>query len=481
MKKINFIYSVTEIVKNKADDNIYKYVVLPNNLKFLLISDLNADKSGCSLSVGIGSFDEKINGLAHFLEHLLFMGTEKYPEENAYMDFLNLNNGSSNAYTTDECTVYYFDISNNYIDKGLDMFAQFFISPLFNKDSVDREMSAVNSEFLSNVENENSRMHRILQLCCNKDTRESNFNIGNFETLNIENIRDHVINLYETKYSADKMIGVLYSNKSIEEMEKMINVFNLIKNKNNQIQNINENSDFFYNRFIQYILKVQKINFLHKKIYSFQDIIRNDCKNKIIKYKSIEKSKKLAIFIKTGSSLICPILFTHIVDQFNMEDTGCIAILKDKNLAYDVSISIDNVSWYGLFCIEIYPTNYGTNKLDDILKVINEYFLNFKNWNFKCLINRNKINFEYKEKEDVIDVVEELSERLQTVSIVNILNFEYTNDVPDQDLINEVIKSLGNKDQWIILYADDEYTSNFNDGIFGIEVDSFLIKKMQVF
>ena len=44
-------------------------------------------------------------GIAHFLEHMLFMGTEKYPDENEYSKFLAAHGGSSNAYTAAEDTV----------------------------------------------------------------------------------------------------------------------------------------------------------------------------------------------------------------------------------------------------------------------------------------------------------------------------------------------------------------------------------------
>ena len=67
---------------------------------------------GCAvaMAVGVGSFDEcqdnYPHGLAHLLEHMLFMGSEKYPTENAYDDHLSKNGGYSNAYTETERTIY---------------------------------------------------------------------------------------------------------------------------------------------------------------------------------------------------------------------------------------------------------------------------------------------------------------------------------------------------------------------------------------
>lgn len=51
---------------------------------------------------------EKVPGLAHFLEHMLFLGTEKYPVEGQYRQFLTRHGGIENAYTIYENTNFYF-------------------------------------------------------------------------------------------------------------------------------------------------------------------------------------------------------------------------------------------------------------------------------------------------------------------------------------------------------------------------------------
>ena len=66
------------------DKRIYKLVELQNQLKVLMISDPSLEKSACAISVGVGSTcdTDRSLGLAHFLEHMLFMGSENYPEHN---------------------------------------------------------------------------------------------------------------------------------------------------------------------------------------------------------------------------------------------------------------------------------------------------------------------------------------------------------------------------------------------------------------
>ena len=58
-------------------------------MQCLIISDKEADKSAASINVHVGAaLDQKSHyGTAHFLEHMLFQGTEKYPKENDFDEY----------------------------------------------------------------------------------------------------------------------------------------------------------------------------------------------------------------------------------------------------------------------------------------------------------------------------------------------------------------------------------------------------------
>lgn len=85
---LNFLEMVEEVQIRKSETDIclYRYIVLENGLKALLVHEPDCDKASAALDVHVGSYfdPEEVPGLAHFLEHLLFMGTEKYPSENEY-------------------------------------------------------------------------------------------------------------------------------------------------------------------------------------------------------------------------------------------------------------------------------------------------------------------------------------------------------------------------------------------------------------
>ena len=119
-----------------------------NGIPVVICRDPSSLKASASLAVKVGAASDPPNmaGLAHFTEHAVFLGSEKYPVENSYKDFLNKNGGSSNAATGMESTVYKFEINAISFSHALDLFSQFFKRPLFSIEAIAREIMAVDSE-----------------------------------------------------------------------------------------------------------------------------------------------------------------------------------------------------------------------------------------------------------------------------------------------------------------------------------------------
>ena len=76
-----------DIIRSENDkERQYRYVTLSNDLQVLLVSHPDTEKAAACCDVRVGSFQDpkEMPGLAHFLEHMLFMGTDEYPVENIY-------------------------------------------------------------------------------------------------------------------------------------------------------------------------------------------------------------------------------------------------------------------------------------------------------------------------------------------------------------------------------------------------------------
>ena len=74
------VHRVTDDLEKPAlDDRSYRVITLPNKLEVLLVHDPDTDKASASLNVNVGSFSDEddMPGMAHAVEHALFMGTAK--------------------------------------------------------------------------------------------------------------------------------------------------------------------------------------------------------------------------------------------------------------------------------------------------------------------------------------------------------------------------------------------------------------------
>ena len=101
-----------EIRTPPGDPRSYRVLQLENGLQVLLASDPSASTSAAALTVQCGTFQDPKDrlGLAHFHEHMLFLGTEKFPKEDEYSKYLSEHGGDSNAFTMSEYTTYYFKV-----------------------------------------------------------------------------------------------------------------------------------------------------------------------------------------------------------------------------------------------------------------------------------------------------------------------------------------------------------------------------------
>jgi len=199
---------MSSVIKTSGSNSmVYKYMKLPNKLQAILVSDPEADMASAAMDVGVGSaLDPRDRpGLAHFCEHMLFMGTETYPVENEYSVYLKNNAGHSNAYTALNNTNYFFQVSNQGFEGALDRFSCFFKCPTFNEDSTSREMNAVDSENKKNLQSDLWRFHQLIRSEANVDSTLNHFSTGNMTTLNHPTIRKDLLKFHKDWYSSNIM------------------------------------------------------------------------------------------------------------------------------------------------------------------------------------------------------------------------------------------------------------------------------------
>ncbi len=230
------------VLRSPNDERQYRYFQLDNKMKVLLVSDTKAEKSAASLNVHVGSFQNPIEreGLAHFLEHMLFLGTDKYPEAGEYQAYISEHGGQHNAYTSLEQTNYFFNVDSAYLLDTLDRFAQFFVAPRFDAKYVDRERHAVDSEYQLKIKDDSRREWDVLSELINPKHPLAKFSVGNLQTLVNDDprpIRPDLLAFYQRYYSANLMTLVVLGNESLDQLEAAVKSrFSAVENHNTHVE-----------------------------------------------------------------------------------------------------------------------------------------------------------------------------------------------------------------------------------------------------
>lgn len=356
-------------IKSEGDKKSYRLIKLQNGLKALLIKSYtdenHAEESNAavSLTVGVGSFDEpkEVGGLAHFLEHMVFMGNKKYSAESGLNDFVSANGGRRNAMTSDEFTLYFFDIQENALAEAIDRFSQMFISPLLLKNAMQRERESVDSEFKMALSSEGARIVSMMKRLVREDHPASYFDFGNLKTLKDEISDDdlhHALLEFYKKYVAKKMYVCVQSRRSLDEIQALV------------VENFAD-------------LPPGSEEIVPAPSFNFHNIFKNDFYEKIhfVRPKNPKKALVITWVLppQIGFSDCKPL--NHVMGIFDNPGGGGIAsYLKERNLTIDFQMNSEQegFAYNHEFCLArllIELTENGAENIDKILEYIFSYLL----------------------------------------------------------------------------------------------------------
>jgi insulysin len=211
------------ILNSTLADRKIRKLRLSNGLEALLVSDPNTPQSGGVLTVEVGSWSDpdEYPGLAHFLEHMLFLGTKKYPAEGGYQAYISEHGGITNAFTMNDSTSFLFTVNNDALTGALDRFSEFFKEPTFTPSGVGRELRAIDQEFNKNIEKDEIRELFVMKENSNPKHPQVRFTAGNTATLGKVD-RETFIKWYNEHYSANLMHLIVYSTMPIDELQDIV-------------------------------------------------------------------------------------------------------------------------------------------------------------------------------------------------------------------------------------------------------------------
>ncbi|MGJ8581415.1 MAG: insulinase family protein, partial [Psychromonas sp.] len=228
MKNIEVMHN--SITQSPNDKREYQVIRLTNQLEVLLISDPDLKNSAASLSVPIGSMhnpDSQL-GLAHYLEHMLFLGSQRYPVINEYSKFMSQNGGYTNAYTAQDVTVYGFEVNDDAFGEALDRLGDVMSEPLLDEQYAEKERHTVNAENETYVDNDMRKLYALQRYSLNPAHPMARFSTGNLATLVDKpnsKLQEALVAFFKAHYSANTMKVALISPRSINSMEGIATKF----------------------------------------------------------------------------------------------------------------------------------------------------------------------------------------------------------------------------------------------------------------
>lgn len=142
----------------------WEVTTLANGLRIVTTPMPSTQAVSVNLFVGVGSRSEpqRINGITHFLEHMVFKGTEKRPDAIIIAQEIEGAGGTLNAYTNKEYTCYWNIVPYDRFETALDVAADMLLHSKLEQHEIDRERTVVQQELKRNHDNPGAWAGRLI-------------------------------------------------------------------------------------------------------------------------------------------------------------------------------------------------------------------------------------------------------------------------------------------------------------------------------
>ncbi|HEJ3761999.1 pyrroloquinoline quinone biosynthesis protein PqqF, partial [Pseudomonas aeruginosa] len=199
--------------------------VLPNGLRLHLAHDPAASRAAAWLRVAAGSHDEPSAhpGLAHFLEHLSFLGGAAFPGDERLMPWLQVCGGQVNASTRGRTTDYFFEVTAEHLGAGLARLIDMLARPLLDIDAQRREREVLEAEYLARSADEQTQIDAALALGLPAGHPLRRFAAGRRDSLALENdaFQRALREFHAAHYHAGNCQLWLQGPQTLDELERL--------------------------------------------------------------------------------------------------------------------------------------------------------------------------------------------------------------------------------------------------------------------
>ena len=191
---------------------MYKKETLPNGVRIISEEIPHVRSVSIGLWVGVGSRDEapEINGMAHFIEHMMFKGTEKRSAKQI-AEALDDVGGQLNAFTSKEYTCYYAKVLDEHLDVAVDLLADMFFNSQFQSEELDKEKNVIIEEIKMYEDAPDELVHDLFASTIWHDHALGRPIIGNQEVVN-GITRDQMVDFYRQFYVPGSLVIAVAGN-----------------------------------------------------------------------------------------------------------------------------------------------------------------------------------------------------------------------------------------------------------------------------
>lgn len=208
---------------------------LANGLRVTLRHAPNLKRCAAALRVAAGSHDVPLvwPGLAHFLEHLLFLGTERFPAGQGLMAYVQSHGGPVNARTSERTTDYFFELPPQAFAGGLERLSDMLAHPRMNPDDQQREREVLQAEFVAWSQDAAAQQQSSLFSGLGEAHPLRGFHAGNRDSLPLQQpeFQQALQDFYQRFYQTGQMTLSLVGPQSLDELKAMAETFSNVLTK----------------------------------------------------------------------------------------------------------------------------------------------------------------------------------------------------------------------------------------------------------
>ncbi|MBT9264810.1 pyrroloquinoline quinone biosynthesis protein PqqF [Pseudomonas sp. MG-9] len=202
---------------------------LANGLRVTLRHVPGLKRSAAALRVAAGSHDVPLEwpGLAHFLEHLLFLGTKRFPADQALMAYVQGHGGQVNASTRERTTDFFFELPTSAFGAGLERLSDMLAHPRMNPDDQLREREVLDAEFVAWSQDPTAQQALSLYEGLPAAHPLRGFHAGNRDSLKVEQptFQQALKDFHQRFYRSGQMTLSLVGPQNLEALRAMAQQF----------------------------------------------------------------------------------------------------------------------------------------------------------------------------------------------------------------------------------------------------------------